>query len=870
MYLLLYVSGNDCVDINGNAIDESPSPTSSCYDKDQHSEEKEPEPGSSTETATHPTSSSVNEQSQSSKDYISMPNEKSYGPWNFKQCKTNVEDLFENKAVHSFFTCKDADCSTIHTDSQIFKKFKHSWLNSKNWWLCFVENDGMFCLVCKKHQMKHPQNQRSVFASTPSVRFKIDSLNTHVQSKLHIAALQNELLQQVSVFHQEVIKKTEVNNTVLNQVFSSAYFLMKEFVANKKLLPLLQFIEKIFEVEHLKFFQHRSARSQTEIFRTLGDVMKEIMLENVRKSNAFGLMTDEVADISVKENLVTFIQYYSFKDEETKTNFLSCKDILEKHNAANAETITGLLLEELESDKLDVSKLTGFSSDGASVMVGKRTGVATRLREKNPCLINIHCVCHKLALSCADSNESISFIKNMEIILRQLWQLFENSPKKMAIYLKTQKELKNITMGDKAQKVVSKRLKKACRTRWLSLESSVKAVFSEYEVILHTLSKLEKDDAAACGLLKKMKGLKFLGAIYILNDILPILADLSRLFQKDSLNFSVICPAINMTKDKLKQLIEEDKPIESLRNDIDSFTNMCAEINLTKKDSDELTSLFKKYVDALIKNIDRRFEDCGEVLSSFAIFDPTLLPKTDETGFKEYGEDSIKVLGEHFYQDDEEKKNQKAEKLLTEWQGLKYQINDNLKKIMPQDVKDGKSKITATEWLLNQLVRNKSFCNFYPSIVFIAEVALALPVSNAWPERGASALKNVKTKQRNRLTSHMLDSILHVCINGPPVESLEGEALIKRAVTTWTGAKNRRRLPANRAPTSKVQENTMTCKAPVLEDASVQTETPTEIVTIETEVRQTLNEVRNAMKILELDEMDNLSEDDCSSSDDLD
>lgn len=75
-----------------------------------------------------------------------MPNEKSYGSWNFKQCKTNVEDLFENKAVHSFFTCKDADCSTIHTDSQIFKKFKHSWLNSKNWWLCFVENEGMFNL----------------------------------------------------------------------------------------------------------------------------------------------------------------------------------------------------------------------------------------------------------------------------------------------------------------------------------------------------------------------------------------------------------------------------------------------------------------------------------------------------------------------------------------------------------------------------------------------------------------------------------------------------------------------------------------------------------------------------------------------------
>ncbi|CAC5419418.1 unnamed protein product [Mytilus coruscus] len=138
------------------------------------------------------------------------------------------------------------------------------------------------------------------------------------------------------------------------------------------------------------------------------------MLENVRRSNAFGLMTDEVAEISVKEKL----------------------NILEKHNAANAETITDLLLEELESDKLDVSKLTGFSSDGASVMVENKTGVATLLRDKHPCLINIHCVCQKLVLSCADSNESINFIKNMEIILRQVWQLFENSPKKMAVYLK--------------------------------------------------------------------------------------------------------------------------------------------------------------------------------------------------------------------------------------------------------------------------------------------------------------------------------------------------------------------------------------------------------------------------------------------------
>lgn len=106
----------------------------------------------------------------------------------------------------------------------------------------------------------------------------------------------------------------------------------------------------------------------------------------------------------------------------------------------------------------------------------------------------------------------------------------------MATYLKVQKAIKLITLGDKASKIIGKRLKKACRTRWLGLEASVRAVYEEFETILQTLNTLEKDndDAAACGLLKRMRTVKFLGTIYILKDILPILADLSRHFQADS------------------------------------------------------------------------------------------------------------------------------------------------------------------------------------------------------------------------------------------------------------------------------------------------------------------------------------------------
>ena len=328
---------------------------------------------------------------------------------------------------------------------------------------------------------------------------------------------------------------------VLEGVFSSAYFLMKNFIANRQLIPLINFIEKIFNVENLKYFQHRSVECQTEIFTTLGEVMRDMLLNDVRKSPAFGILTDEVCDISVTENLMTFIQFYRSETESVCTQFLSCKNILSEFSSANSESIAELILNVLKDDKLDISKLAGFSSDGASVMIGKRNGVAARLKSENPKLINVHCVCHRLALSCTDSNDSITYIKTIETVLRQLWQLFENSPKKMAVFLKTQVELKKINLGEKASKIVTKRLKKACRTRWLSLEASVRAVHGDYETLLQTLSMLDKSgDAAATGLLKRMKSIKFLGAIYMLKDILPVLTDLSKHFQKDSLNFSTI------------------------------------------------------------------------------------------------------------------------------------------------------------------------------------------------------------------------------------------------------------------------------------------------------------------------------------------
>ena len=78
------------------------------------------------------------------------------------------------------------------------------------------------------------------------------------------------------------------------------------------------------------------------------------------------------------------------------------------------------------------------------------------------------------------------------------------------------------------------------------------------------------------------------------------------------------------------------------------------------------------------------------------------------------------------------------------------------------------------------IARNKAkYLPFIENIIVIAEIALTLPVSNAWTERGASALKLVESRRRSRLKNDMLQCLLHVKINGPNVLSPDAKTIIK-------------------------------------------------------------------------------------------
>ena len=95
-------------------------------------------------------------------------------------------------------------------------------------------------------------------------------------------------------------------------------------------------------------------------------------------------------------------------------------------------------------------------TDGASVMIAKN-GVAGKLKNENPQLINIHCICHILALACVQSNDDVQVIKQTHLYLTQLWNCFEHSAKRTALYLKVQEETKKIQLTEQAKKIVGEK-----------------------------------------------------------------------------------------------------------------------------------------------------------------------------------------------------------------------------------------------------------------------------------------------------------------------------------------------------------------------------------------------------------------------------
>ena len=163
-------------------------------------------------------------------------------------------------------------------------------------------------------------------------------------------------------------------------------------------------------------------------------------------------------------------------------------------------------------------------------------------------------------------------------------------------------------------------------------------------------------------------------------------------------------------------------------------------------------------------------------------------------------------MSKYFYENDAIKEKE----FLPEWDGFKIDLLSLRRKWVTLEENLSQNKLkqryTATEWALKKICANDVVSHDeYPIICSIPKIAYVIPVSNAWPERGGSAIKRIKTSKRCTLKMDALKALLIISVNGPRPGTPEANELIKHVSQTYSKRRQYKKTPVSRVSVAGTQ-----------------------------------------------------------------
>ncbi|XP_020376004.2 uncharacterized protein LOC109920381 [Rhincodon typus] len=774
---------------------------------------------------------------------------------------------YDSGQVHAHYKCQRLGCERVQPDYRRGDKFVHKWLSDRDltycertgiYWLLYEEGQGMYCYLCRRHDTQNKQNKTKVFNGTPAVRYKKSALQVHAESQQHAAAVHAELTGRMS--EREMAEKEKEEGAALHALFLAAYWLAREELPTAKLLSVLRLLAEA----GLKGATHfRRPDTLREVFVSLGQVIRNRLVSRVRQAGCYGLLSDRVtscpgADAEDPAALAAFIQYVDPKTAEVSTNFLFVQTALLSPESDPSEELAALISRTVARLELPVQRMASLVTDGGEVMTSERVGVAARLQELNPSLIAFHCLCHRLMLAGASSCPECCYLLRVESYLQQLWELLEKCTPLAEAYLNM--GLEKALPSRQLKMALLRRLKRASRRRRVSFQASVEGAYSDYPTLLRALSQFEQVDTTACGLVTQMRNVRFAGALYILQEVSPILAGLSKVFRKGTVNYFTLEPSIKYTIYKLNEAAGSREALTRLKADL-LPTGRLASAGLlppSPQQEAELSSLLDAYVTAIKADLQRRFGASLPLVSAFSIFNPLLVPSPESADFAEYGQPEMRALAAHFYREAEGGET-KLTRLLAEWAKLKFDLH-TWKNNVPDSVLTD-TRVTVTEWCLRRLFTLKTELHrSCAALLPLAEVSLSMPITNSWSERGLGALRRITGRLRggcsflSEPSTQLLNSLMHISVNGPEFGTNDCSQVVQEAALLFLQQRRHRFAGAGAGGVgSSVQEKPHPPSGKWEEAAeSCSSETPDICLPSEQDLEQLQQELDEAASVLQL------------------
>lgn len=604
------------------------------------------------------------------------------------------------------------------------QKFRREWFQDETFkdWLMAVPGDEnrAYCKYC-----------------TCKIKAKYQDLKIHLNTKKHKISVPFKTIAPLT----DIFKATKSNESS-NLEGSIAMFLSCHCAISScdHLVDLIK--NNIYDCKVVSDVKmHRTKCSN--IIRNVLCSHFENKLKTDIGNNKYSLLLDESNDISIVKVLGVSVIYYSNSTNKVVSTYLGLAQ-LEK---CNAESIVTALKNLLTSKGLDIRNLGAIGTDNASVMVGVNNGVYAKLKQDNPSLILIRCICHSLQLAMSHASAEC-MPRNLEFLIAETHNWFSKSSMRQLQY----NELyKTINDGSSPLKIPSD-----CKTRWLSIQPAVEKIVSQWlELKLHfETTRLSEKCYTAEILFEMYSDEIFLAFLSFLQPILTEVQKTNKLFESKSIDkVKLLDDLVMLFKSIGKKLVlptcKADLFTCTIEDYLDSkpylgylfetkINDLRTKHLLSQSEENMLRNRCRNFLLSLFKQLKQRLPENLTILKNVSLFSVTniLQPVKDITKYCEV----IKYLGA-------------SDKVLTE---AEYQLG----KI---NLVDWKNK-TDTEafWSEVKDFKDASGENPFSELFECAISAITLPHSNADIERVFSTMNYVKSKLRNKMKMNLLHSLLTI------------------------------------------------------------------------------------------------------------
>ena len=139
---------------------------------------------------------------------------------------------------------------------------------------------------------------------------------------------------------------------------------------------------------------YTSSRFVTEAIMSMSAVILQRTLTKIKAARWFAVGIDETTDVAIRSQMAVIVRFCNQLGEAEEV-FLAVASL----KNGKSRTILSALLAVLEENELDLSNLTSVATDGASPMVGCRSGVATMLEDMVPFITRFHCALHRFVIA---------------------------------------------------------------------------------------------------------------------------------------------------------------------------------------------------------------------------------------------------------------------------------------------------------------------------------------------------------------------------------------------------------------------------------------------------------------------------------------